>query len=335
MKNAYITTDGFQNNELFFGKYRDNYLFPYQYLRARFKKEGILLNTSDLAINNQTAIFNIHINTNSNVGDTPTYLLLWESPLILKGNKLSNLNPKYRKIFTWDDTIINGNSVVKLNIPNKYQQITVTNYYAKKFCCLISANKNVTRHTNHELYSERVKLIKWFEKNAPKDFDLFGIGWNLPATKPGFLGRFMRKLLSHTYPLFNRQPFPSYKGKVDSKNKTLSQYKFSICYENIANLDGYITEKIFDCFFAGCVPIYWGARNIEKYIPKTCFIDRRNFNSNDELYVFLKSINEEKYSSYEQAILEFIESDAAKPFYAEHFAETVVSTIMRDLQLAN
>jgi hypothetical protein len=42
---------------------------------------------------------------------------------------------------------------------------------------------------------------------------------------------------------------------VDSKKNTLEKYKFSICYENARDIPGYITEKIFDCFFAGCVPI--------------------------------------------------------------------------------
>jgi hypothetical protein len=57
----------------------------------------------------------------------------------------------------------------------------------------------------------------------------------------------------------------------------LEKYKFSICYENARDTPGYITEKIFDCFFAGCVPIYWGANNITDHIPKECFIDKRDF----------------------------------------------------------
>lgn len=39
---------------------------------------------------------------------------------------------------------------------------------------------------------------------------------------------------------------------------------------------GYITEKIFDCFFPGVIPIYWGAENVTDYIPQDTFIDRRN-----------------------------------------------------------
>lgn len=55
----------------------------------------------------------------------------------------------------------------------------------------------------------------------------------------------------------------AYGGEVFSKHDTLSKYKFSVCFENGKNLSGFITEKIFDCFSAGTIPIYWGADNIE------------------------------------------------------------------------
>ena len=40
----------------------------------------------------------------------------------------------------------------------------------------------------------------------------------------------------------------------------------------------------FDAFVAGNIPIYWGADDIEDYIPKNCFIDRRNFSNHEKLY---------------------------------------------------
>ena len=69
--------------------------------------------------------------------------------------------------------------------------------------------------------------------------------------------------------------FPSWKGPIDNKKKVLEQYRFAICYENVQDSPGYITEKIFDCFFAGCIPLYRGASNISDYIPSSCYIDRR------------------------------------------------------------
>lgn len=46
----------------------------------------------------------------------------------------------------------------------------------------------------------------------------------------------------------------------DNKVSFMSQYKFAICPEN-SNTEGYVTEKIFDTFLSGCIPIYQGSNN--------------------------------------------------------------------------
>ena len=43
-----------------------------------------------------------------------------------------------------------------------------------------------------------------------------------------------------------------------SKVAYISQFKFNIAFEN-SNADGYITEKLTDCFLGNTVPIYYGA----------------------------------------------------------------------------
>jgi hypothetical protein len=52
----------------------------------------------------------------------------------------------------------------------------------------------------------------------------------------------------------------------------LSKYKFVVCFENSYSA-GYLTEKIFNCFFAGTLPIYKGCPDIANYIQPSCFID--------------------------------------------------------------
>lgn len=312
---------------------RDACFYPYWFLRESFKKHAIELNTPDINVGVASILFELHMDVQPKVNLKLNYLLLWETPQILPLNKSSKHLNIYNKIFTWNDALVDGKRYIKLNIPNKATFIDVLGFEAKiNFCCLISSNKGVSLKDSRELYGKRVETIRWFEKNAPSDFDLYGIGWNMPAAKSGYLGKVLNKINAYLYPLLNTKPFPSYKGMVKSKNEVLSKYKYSICYENIADLPGYITEKIFDCFFAGCVPIYWGASNVSQYIPEACFIDRRNFTSHEALYSFLKSIDETTYTGYQTAIANFIHSDAAKPFYAEHFATTVVNTILSDLE---
>ena len=54
----------------------------------------------------------------------------------------------------------------------------------------------------------------------------------------------------------------------------LSKYKFMICFEN-QSTDYYLTEKIGNAYLAGCIPIYWGMKNIEHVINPKCFIHVR------------------------------------------------------------
>jgi hypothetical protein len=44
-------------------------------------------------------------------------------------------------------------------------------------------------------------------------------------------------------------------------------------------MDGYITEKIFDCLYAGTIPLYLGAPDILKYVPADVFVDCRKYSS--------------------------------------------------------
>ena len=53
--------------------------------------------------------------------------------------------------------------------------------------------------------------------------------------------------------------------------------------ENSIAVD-YVTEKIYDALAAGCIPIYWGAPNIESFVPtKDSIIDYRDFMDPDKL----------------------------------------------------
>lgn len=61
----------------------------------------------------------------------------------------------------------------------------------------------------------------------------------------------------------------------------LNRYKFIFVCENSIT-DGYITEKIFNCYFARTIPIYFGAKNIEYYFNNNSFINMNNIDENKE-----------------------------------------------------
>ncbi len=336
IKYASLFASGFSNNQIFDLAHkgnRDNCYYPYWLLKEKFKLQGVELNTPDINMG-QNVLFELHMDVMKRVEKSANrYVLLWETPQILPQNRNSKYLEQYKFIFTWDDDLVDNSRCYKLNMPNEPKFFDKFGYNGReKLCCIIAGNKIVRKKDWRELYTKRVETIRWFEKNAREDFDLYGTGWECYPPKRGYIGRVVTRLTRQINQILGVVPFPSYKGRVDNKFETLSQYKFSICYENVSDLNGYITEKIFDSFFAGCVPVYWGAANTEIYIPKECFIDRRDFADDKSLYLFLKNMDVKEYEKYQESINKFIKSENALAFYSEYFSDFLVEKIMEDVR---
>ena len=84
---------------------------------------------------------------------------------------------------------------------------------------------------------------------------------------------------------------------------------------------------------AGCVPVYFGARNISDYVPASCYIDRREFSSDKELYSYMESIDFLTYTQYQLEISNFLSSSASKKFDSVWFANTICDSIVEDLSI--
>lgn len=325
---------GFENNAIFDLTHpwnRDNCFYPYYLMREKFKCYGIEVNTDDVN-SGRELVFALHMDVQKQSDFVPCYLLMLETAQVCPSNGISLYWKRYNKIFTWNDDLVDGNRFIKINFPNPIQVNPMDGFSSRdRFCCLIASNRALAVRDDKNLYPARVQAIRWFETNAPEDFDLYGVDWDIPEVRTGLIGkvarRFWRLLSRYVY----LQPFPSYRGRVDHKCDVLKRTKFSICYENVRDLPGYITEKIFDCFFSGCVPVYWGASNITDYIPADCFIDRRQFPDIQAVYHFLREMTEQEFIGYQQRIAAFLQSDAAYPFSSEFFAETIVNMVVQDL----
>lgn len=311
---------------------RDHSNYPFWCLREALKENGIELNTPDMN-DGREIVFELHMNAVPSNASVPLFVLLMETAQIYPLNESQKLLAQYRGIFTWNDVLVRQSGGIKINFPNRFSVSRTAGLENRsKFCCLIAGNRVAAQHGEFDLYAERVRTIRWFEHHAPQQFDLYGSGWEAEPPRPGRLGRIWHRLAQQCASRLGRRAFPSYRGKVASKSDTLHHYAFAICYENVRDLPGYITEKIFDCFFAGCVPVYWGASNVTDYIPRECFIDRRQFSSHEEMYHYLTNISQAVYREYQVAILSFLASDSAQPFSAEYFAKRVSGSILERLE---
>src|SRR3989344_2825649 len=303
----YCNTKQFNKNKLFADSSHlpigDNLLYPFFYLAEQLKKLGHQVNTIDM-------------------DDIEKF----DAVIFLDFPGVNNAY--FKKLFTWQDEIVDNKKYFKIQYSHQIPAEFNFNIRQKeKLCPIISSNKSIVHPK--ELYTERIKAIRWFEANHPEDFNLYGNGWDRHHFEGTFLGikiarlnrlKFLTKLL--------RPYYPSYKGGVVSKRATYQKYKFSICYENCKDFNGYITEKIFDCLLSGCVPVYLGAQNIADHIPKNVFIDKRNFNTYDQLYSYMKNMPDKEYQDYLDNIKNFLLNDKGYLFSTKHFANTLVKEIL-------
>jgi hypothetical protein len=236
-------------------------------------------------------------------------------------------------VFTWNTNLLHLPNTTHVFIPNQIE-VKDTPSFANRpiFSCIINANKAFPTPVNDDLYQERIRVIRWYEKNAPQCFSLYGLGWSKPEPAFTFSKKISRRIKRLATQVFGYRPFPSYAGEVADKGSVYQMTKFSYCYENVANLPDYISEKIFDYFFNGCVPVYWGSSTIEKHIPSNCYIDRRNFKNTEETHQFLLSIDEAYYRQYQDNIKNFLASSKAMEFDTTSYVSIIVNKVLSDLQ---
>lgn len=231
------------------------------------------------------------------------FLRINEPPSVWSCSYNKKFHKYFNRILTWNDSLVDRQKYFKCCIPQYFpEKYNWKSFSEKSFSTMIVANK-VSRYPN-ELYSARKSIIEFFEKKPNSLFDLYGIGWE-------------------------KCNYKNYKGVVEKKLDTLSNYKFCYCYENVKDIPGYITEKIFDCFFAGTVPIYLGANNITAYVPEDIFIDARRFSSHAEILEYILSITEEEYETTRAKTFDYLHSDL---FYS-NFSVDVCAQILENFLL--
>lgn len=169
---------------------------------------------------------------------------------------------------------------------------------------LVVINGNhIPRSFNQQLYSRRIEAMAALAKLGA--VDLYGHGWakwwSLRSMWP-------------PYWLNRRALMSIYRGSCTSKYAVLSQYAFSLCFENM-QMEGYLTEKLFDCLYAGAIPVYLGASNIGDLVPERAYVDSRKYDSWRDLWDGLCSLSDSQIESMKEAGRDFIRSEEMKKYY--------------------
>jgi alpha(1,3/1,4) fucosyltransferase len=160
-----------------------------------------------------------------------------------------------------------------------------------------------------DLYESRFDAIAYFCGRS--DFRLFGKGWERRNT----VGSRGKRFRFHTEP-----------AECEDKTAVMAKFRFALCFENCA-FPGYVTEKIFDCLLAGCVPVYFGAPDITDFCPKECFVDFRDFLDFGDLERALREFPEHEWDAKRQAIQEYLGSN----MFHRHRQESLASELTQCL----
>ena len=169
------------------------------------------------------------------------------------------------------------------------------------------------KYSKKELHSKRLEVIKYFAEKSK--IDLYGANWLDFKRFNSIQARELKPLLENLCPSFCKD-----------KIKTISNYKFTFCFENVS-MNGYVTEKIIDCLVAGTIPIYLGAPDICDFVPKECFVDMRDFKSMKELEYFLQNLDDKKAHQIIENGQKFLDSIDGQKFSYEYFAKDMMNLL--------
>ena len=349
----------FLNNKLFgesSGELaRNSILAPYYHLKQYMNSHGIDVFTADFisSHSNDSKIVYISLGITSNYKRLSkrkdiclSAFFAMECPNVEPSifKKLPDVKKYIKRIYTWSDS--------ESLYPFVKQNLTYNKFYwpqpfntvhddiwtntDRKFLVMINSNK-LPRDYYQELYTERIRAAAYFAEF--NEIDLYGGGWDMPSNRlgttwePATLRGLRHKIQAQWQKVLPDKVLAkartAYRGKAASKDETLGQYTFSLCFEN-AIIKGWITEKIFDCIYSGTIPIYWGSPDIEEVIPPECYIDMRKFNNYDELREHLKSLSRTDINNYKEAGKAFLASDLFEPFKMESFTNLFKSIIQQD-----
>lgn len=334
-------------------------------LAKLLKKEGHELVTGDIATSNvKKGLWKpnqILIIAELDAKDAQTLIKLGSVPFILTGlesplyaykfyDKLPQIAPQFQNRFLYAGAFKNFSTKKGSNHPLYFPSFEqknirpIKNWNKRKFLVQVVSNKYWrTSHkiplfkdlkiypkwfwaqwqmyhsharkfaTQNELLTKRLEAIEYFGKF--KKLDLFGPNWDKLTNLPQQWQDNLQKII----PTLNTKP-------IKNKLKTIANYKFAICFENVS-YSGHITEKIIDCFVAGVIPIYIGAPDIANYIPSGIFIDFKKFKSWQDLDKYLSSISEKKAYKIIHSGRKFLNSSGKRYSY-QQFAKRIASLVV-------
>jgi len=322
---------------------RDDCLSPFRLLKAALTSRGIRVHTADLLFGSHVDFSHAFYWSFGRLRDfdrlakrrdvSLVAFRVTEPPVVSPAmyRALPRILDQFQKVYVYN---IQGHGYERWHAPDdKLRPMRFTQARdslredlwdepREKLIVMINGNKG-GHDRRRELYSERIRALVSLHRSGP--IDLYGPGWDMSLPSDGLQLAILYRY-GHAPPLLywrhRGEILSVYKGVARSKLETLARYKFALCYENMA-MPGYVTEKLFDCFFAGTIPVYLGAPDVREYVPDDTFIDMRRFIAYRDLYDFLLRMPDSRTEGYRNAARQFLSSDRFHPFSRQKLVDEV------------
>lgn len=163
-----------------------------------------------------------------------------------------------------------------------------------------------------QLHDARIDLLQVL--GLRNKVDVYGRGWNDTSNMPPAQAAKIDSISS------------TFRGQCDDKHELLSQYKFTIAYENTA-YPGYVTEKVIDAIVSASIPVYMGAPDINEQLPAAAFIDARAFASEEAIAAHMEQMTKADAAAMIEAGRKFLQSEQGQRYTYEGFGEWIVSLV--------
>lgn len=303
---------------------RDDTLAPFIRLRDFLKKEGVAVHTADILLQQQKieqtsdyysfGILDNYEQLKSRGDVNLRAFVIFEPPVVDPRlyKALPELTSAFDRVYVHnvngDGYSLKGVDQSKLRKlywpqPHKEVQKEFWSQESRQRRIVMINGNHKPKSSNEELYSKRIEALVELAKIGA--VDLYGRGWERWWSRNSMWFSYWK----------NRKALMSiYKGSCESKYEVLSEYSFALCFENMA-MEGYITEKIFDCFYAGTIPLYIGAKDISNLIPEDTYIDCRKYSSWGDLWRDISQMTNKDIYQYQEAGKRYVESDHFSTYY--------------------
>lgn len=199
---------------------------------------------------------------------------------------------RFGQVLTWNDALVDGGRYLKwagawLDARPVFDPDAVMQRFFERRLAMLCAPAGASTHPQ-ELYSHRLRTVRWFENEAPDDFSLYGEDWG--------------------------ESFPSWRGDTAAGREAFAGHRFAICYEEAQGYTGLLGPALLASLQAGCVPVYGGAPNVGDWLPEDCYLPVAAFATYADLHATLRAMPPATYHGYLRRIAAFLAGEGQQRF---------------------